>query len=141
MLSMYLVYAFAYPISNSAVLGVFSSLQKAGKQAKAQGHFALMGSLARVLLPIVTGFLEANVEYSSSFALVLILMSASIAGAVILDREIVFFSSPVLASTAAFDAKAARNKITTSGMVTLGLCGLATFVAVMTMADWGVASW
>ncbi len=138
---MYVVYAFAYPISNSAVLGVFSSLQKAGRQAKAQGHFALMGSLARVLMPIATGFLEAYVEYSSSFALVLILMSASIAGAVLLDKEIVFFSSPVLASTAVFDIKAEHNKMTTPGIITLCICGVATFVALLTMADWGVASW
>ena len=67
-LSMFLVYAFAYPISNSAALGTFSSIQKAGKQAKAQGQFAMMGSLARVIFPIAASYLESEVEYSSAFA-------------------------------------------------------------------------
>lgn len=138
---MYLVYAFAYPISNSAVLGVFSSLQKAGKQARAQGHFAFMGSLARVIMPIVTGYLETNVEYSASFALVLILLSASIAGALLLHHEIVFFSSPVLASTVCYDPTASQHRIGLATIVTVCACCVSSLVALLTMLDWGVRGW
>lgn len=140
-LSMYLVYGFAYPISNSAVLGVFSSLQKAGKQAHAQGQFAFTGSLARVILPVVTGYLEAKVEYSASFALVLIMLSASIAGALLLHHEIVFFSSPLLASTVCYDSTASGHQVSVATMAVVGGCCLASVVALLTMADWGVRGW
>ena len=52
------------------VLGSFSTIQKAGRQAKAQGQFALMGSLARVIFPILSGLVEQYCEETSSFALV-----------------------------------------------------------------------
>ena len=140
-LSMYFVYAFAYPISNSAVLGTFSSIQKAGKQAKAQGQFAMMGSLARVIFPIAASYLESEVEYSSAFAMVLMLLCLSIAGVVYLHHEIVFFSSPILASHAIFDADAAHHQTSLATKLGVAACGLTSFVAFMTIVNWGVRSW
>lgn len=52
------------------VLGSFSTIQKAGRQAKAQGQFALMGSLARVVFPILSGLVEEYFEETAAFALV-----------------------------------------------------------------------
>ena len=52
------------------VLGSFSTIQKAGRQAKAQGQFALMGSLARVVFPILSGIVEEYLEETAAFALV-----------------------------------------------------------------------
>ncbi len=140
-LSMYLVYAFAYPISNSAVLGTFSSLQKAGKQAKAQGQFALLGSLSRVIFPIVSSYLESKVKYSSAFAMVLMLLCLSIAGVVYLHHEIVFFSSPILASHAIFDSEAAHHQTSLAAKFGVLACGVTSFVALMTIIHWGVPSW
>ncbi len=88
---------------DAQVLGVFSSLQKSGKQAKAQGQFAFSGSLARVLMPVATGFLEQYVEYSSSFSMVLVLMSVSLVGVGLLYQEIEFFSSSDSASHSIFE--------------------------------------
>jgi hypothetical protein len=41
--SLYVVYSFGYPVGNSAVLGSFSTVQKAGKMATAQSQFAMAG--------------------------------------------------------------------------------------------------
>lgn len=140
-LSMFLVYAFAYPISNSAVLGTFSSIQKAGKQAKAQGQFAMMGSLSRVVFPIASSYLESQVEYSSAFAMVLMLLCLSIAGVVYLHHEIVFFSSPILASHAIFDTEAVHHQTSAATYLAVAACGVTAFIAFMTIINWGVPSW
>lgn len=121
---------------------MFSSIQKSGKQAKYQAQNALMGSLARVVLPIITGYLEDNVEYSASFAVLLMLMSVSIAGTVLLYHEIVFFSSPVLASNAHFQADAEHNQMnTTTRVLSFALTGLACVVAMCNMFGWGLSGW
>ncbi len=123
------------------VLGVFSSLQKAGKQAKAQSHFAFMGSLARVIMPIMTGVLKFHVDYSSAFSLVLILLAVAMAGVVLLYHEIVFFSSPVLASSAIYDTKAAQHQLSAADMVAVGCTAITGAVAVLSMVDWGIVGW
>ena len=71
------MYGFGYPIGNSGVLGLFSMLQKSGRQGSAQGQFALFGSLARIILPIISGYFEQYIEESSSFSIVLVLMAIS----------------------------------------------------------------
>ena len=127
--------------ANIQVLGVFSSLQKAGKQAKAQGQFAFMGSLARVVMPIATGYLEQYVEYSSSFSMVLILMSFSLIGVALLYSEIVFFSSPTLASQAVYDSTDPAHKLSTTSLFMIGLYSLTALVALMATVDFGVPGW
>jgi hypothetical protein len=100
-ISLFLVYAFGYPVGNSAVLGCFSNIQKRGKQGRLQSHFALMGSLARVIFPLLTSYVERfiatihsafnnpspllsgseagpeKVHYFTAFGLVLLLSSIS----------------------------------------------------------------
>lgn len=73
-----LIYGVGYPVANSAALGVFSNLPKRAK-GKAQGRFALAGSAARVIMPVVSGYLEAG-ERTSSFSLCLSLLGLSLAG-------------------------------------------------------------
>eukprot|EP00981_Chlorochromonas_danica_P010178 scaffold3051_cov167-Ochromonas_danica.AAC.37 len=88
--ALYLVYALAYPVGNSAVLGIFSVLQKTGKQAKAQSLFAFMGSLARVICPIISGYMEQYVETGAAFGFVLILVTVSIFSVMMLRAEILY---------------------------------------------------
>jgi len=69
LISLILTYSFTYPISNSAVLGVFSIVQKNGKQSKSQAHFALMGSFTRILMPIISGYLTQYLEPTSPWVM------------------------------------------------------------------------
>ena len=52
-LSVVLMYSIGYPLGHTAVLGAFSKLQRAGPQAALLGGFAAVGSLARVVLPVL----------------------------------------------------------------------------------------
>eukprot|EP01039_Chlorochromonas_danica_P005842 gene5842-6433_t len=88
--ALYLVYALAYPVGNSAVLGIFSILQKTGKQGKTQSLFAFMGSFARVVCPIISGYMEQYVKTGASFGFVLILVTISIFAVMVLRAEILY---------------------------------------------------
>lgn len=95
---------------------MFSNIQKSGKQAKAQGQFALMGSLARVVMPTVTKFMERYIEYASSFAMVMILMAVSLIGIVALFDEINYIttSSSISSSSSSLSAKVQYTLFTQS---------------------------
>eukprot|EP01039_Chlorochromonas_danica_P003407 gene3407-3733_t len=97
--ALYLVYALAYPVGNSAVLGIFSVLQKTGKQAKAQSLFAFMGSLARVICPIISGYMEQYVETDS----ILMLVHLDIDSAV--SKALLFEASPFPSIHSGFPAQ------------------------------------
>jgi hypothetical protein len=53
--SVVLMYALGYPVGHTAVLGAFSKVQKSGRQGALMGWFASAGSLARVVMPVVSG--------------------------------------------------------------------------------------
>jgi hypothetical protein len=88
--ALYFMYSFGYPVGNSAVLGCFSSLQKTGRQATAQSNFALMGSLARVIFPILSGVFESYVGSYSAFSLALFFSSLSVVCIAYLAQGIVY---------------------------------------------------
>lgn len=73
-----LVYSFGFPISNTATLGSFGNVQKLGRQAAAQSRFALAASLARILMPILSGVMEQYLQKNCSFSVVLLLVAASV---------------------------------------------------------------
>lgn len=73
-----LVYSFGFPISNTATLGSFGNVQKLGRQAAAQSRFALAASLARILMPILSGVMEQYLKKNCSFSVVLLLVAASV---------------------------------------------------------------
>ena len=73
-----LVYSFGFPISNTATLGSFANVQKLGRQATAQSRFALAASLARILMPILSGVMEQYLQKNCSFSVVLLLVAASV---------------------------------------------------------------
>jgi MFS family permease len=58
MVTIVLMYAVGYPIGHTAVLGAFSKIKKSGPQAALLGWFATAGSLARVILPVMSAYLD-----------------------------------------------------------------------------------
>lgn len=86
-----LVYAFGYPIGNSAVLGMFAILSKRERQGQRQGQFARMGSVSRILLPTVAAYMNQYLNPLSSFAVACVLMCASLLGVVFLFHKIMYF--------------------------------------------------
>ena len=66
-------------------------LSKNGKQGKAQGQFALMGSMARIVMPIIASVANQYLDPLASFGIACILMSISIFGIVWLYHRILFF--------------------------------------------------
>jgi len=71
------VYGIGFPISNTAVLGSFSTLQKLGRQGFIQGQFATIASVARITMPILTEFLEQYLSMNASNSVVLVMISLS----------------------------------------------------------------
>ena len=72
-----LVYGFGYPIGYTAVIGAFSKVKRHGPQAALLSWFATAGSAARIVLPIVAGYLEeANVDGPYCLVLALLTLSA-----------------------------------------------------------------
>lgn len=81
LMSLFLVYACAFPIANTALLGYYSNLKRYGEQGSFQSKFALSGLLSKFLVPIISAYL---VEYHPSsdkaaFAFVLFLAAISVA--------------------------------------------------------------
>lgn len=92
-LSLYIVYGVGYPVANSAVLGVFSKLQKHGKQGFSQSLFAMAGSLARVIMPILSSYFETYVGAGTSFALVELIMLLSYFAIIYLQHGIQHYAN------------------------------------------------
>jgi ceroid-lipofuscinosis MFS transporter 7 len=82
-----LIYAIAYPVGHTAVLGAFSKIQKTGKQATLLGWFASAGSFARIVFPIISGLLTQTGR-NSPFMFALICLSLSIVYIIVSKRLI-----------------------------------------------------
>ena len=135
-LSLYMMYAVAYPVGNSAVLGLFSVLQKTGKQAKMQSDFALMGSLARVIFPIICSYMEKFIEPTGSFGVVLILMSVSVVLVMLCHQRIVHFT--VDSFVPPVDNCSTYSRAHIGMMVASCVCIAASIGAIL---DWGQPGW
>jgi FlaG/FlaF family flagellin (archaellin) len=85
--SVVLMYAIGYPIGHTAVLGAFSKIQKSGPQAAMMGWFATSGSFARILLPIVSGYLDKALD-NSPFNIVLFMLTLSYLSVVMLKPQL-----------------------------------------------------
>ena len=93
-----IMYSMGYPIGHTAVLGGFSKIQKSGPQAALMGWFATAGSLARIVLPIISGYLDMLVD-NGPFSIVLAMLAASYIGIVLLEKKIRFYIEPASASS------------------------------------------
>lgn len=105
---MALVYAFAYPIANTAVLNLFVKLQEVGTDESMQSHFALAGSMSRVIFPVMAGYFEVYVKFSASFALVLMLICSVAIAVLFLQKKINRYT--ITADTVITDVMAIGDK-------------------------------
>jgi ceroid-lipofuscinosis MFS transporter 7 len=85
-----LMYSIGYPIAHTAVLGGFSKIQKAGPQAALLGWFATAGSAARIVLPIISGYLDTSID-NSPFSIVLFMLALSYIFIIIFESSIKFY--------------------------------------------------
>jgi MFS family permease len=142
-----LVYSLGYPVANTAVLGCFSKLQKTKKQGLMQSLFALVGSLARVCMPVLSGYFEKYVEENSSFGLAGILMAISLIGTAYFQTRIIRASSTL--SEDQLDFKYLRDILlqpdtdrwSSQQIIMIVLCLLLVGAIIGSMLDWGVAGW
>lgn len=139
--ALFIVYGIGYPVSNSAVLGCFSKLQKSGRQATAQSQFALMGSASRVVIPILSGYMEQYLEGTSSFGMVALLMMISLCGVVLYQRPIQYFTQDEVAAEGWSSLLLQNEKMTVSQWSTVFITMTTTALVIGSMFDWGVHGW
>ncbi len=141
--SMFLVYGFGYPISNAAVLGLFSILIKKGSQGKAQGQFAWSGSLARIIVPFVVGYATQYLDSLSGFSINLTLMSVSIWGITYLYYKIMYYSGTVDIdeSIDKFGSNYRNQKLTLKLYITMGISIFFAIQGLLSAADYFVEGW
>ena len=58
-------------------MGSFSTLMKLGRQGLSQGKFAFTASVARIVLPILSEYLEQYIRIDTSFSICLVMIGAS----------------------------------------------------------------
>lgn len=73
----FLIYGVGYPIGHTAVIGLFSKVVGRRPQGTLQGWFASAGSLARIIFPIMAGYIATYDDISSLFILLTTLLTIS----------------------------------------------------------------
>ena len=76
--SIFLIYAVGYPVGHTAVIGMFSKIVGRRPQGALQGWFASAGSLARILFPILSGYVAQYSSISVLFILLTTVLTISI---------------------------------------------------------------
>jgi MFS transporter, ceroid-lipofuscinosis neuronal protein 7 len=76
-LAMLLIYAIGYPIAQTAILGLFSKIVGRRPQGTLLGWFASAGSLARMLFPIVSGYIANYRNVETLFLVLTVVLIAS----------------------------------------------------------------
>jgi ceroid-lipofuscinosis MFS transporter 7 len=66
-LGILMIYGIGYPIGHTAVIGLFSKIVGRKAQGTMQGWFASAGSLARVLFPVVSGYITQYDDITTVF--------------------------------------------------------------------------
>lgn len=72
------MYASGYPIGHTALLGMFSNLTKLESRGYTFGIFGSAGSLARIIFPVLAGYLSFYFNDSLMFGLLAIMLSLSV---------------------------------------------------------------
>jgi len=66
-LGILMIYGIGYPIGHTAVIGLFSKIVGRKAQGTMQGWFASAGSLARVLFPVMSGYITQYDDITTVF--------------------------------------------------------------------------
>jgi len=67
-----MIYGVGYPIGHTAVIGLFSKVVGRRPQGTLQGWFASAGSLARILFPIMSGYIAYYDDISTVFVVLFV---------------------------------------------------------------------
>jgi len=78
-ISMLCMYGVGYPVGHTAVMGLFSKIVGRRPQGELQGYFASFGSLARIVVPALTGCLLES-HLSVLLLILVVALSVSIVG-------------------------------------------------------------
>ena len=73
------MYGVGYPIGHTAVIGWFSKAMKSRPQGMLMGLFASAGSVARIVFPIVTGFVATHFSADAVFGVLATLLGTTLA--------------------------------------------------------------
>jgi len=77
LLSIFMIYSIGYPIGHTAVIGLFSKIVGRRPQGTLLGWFASAGSLARLVFPIVSGYVEHYLGFLALFYILTGVLSVS----------------------------------------------------------------
>lgn len=75
---LFMVYSIGYPIGHTAVIGMFSKIVGRRRQGKLLGWFASAGSFARMIFPIMSGYVAQYEGDSTLFVVLVCVLAASI---------------------------------------------------------------
>jgi MFS transporter, ceroid-lipofuscinosis neuronal protein 7 len=76
-LSIFTVYSIGYPIGHTAVVAIFSKIVGRRPQGVLQGYFASAGSLARIIFPVMSGYIANYRDDSAVFWLLTLILAIS----------------------------------------------------------------
>jgi len=74
----FMIYGIGYPVGHTAVIGLFSKIVGRRPQGALQGWFASAGSLARILFPVVSGYIARYADMSTLFITLTCVLTISI---------------------------------------------------------------
>lgn len=68
-IGIFMIYGIGYPIGHTAVIGLFSKIVGRRPQGTLQGWFASAGSLARIIFPVMSGYIAQYDDITTVFIL------------------------------------------------------------------------
>lgn len=87
-LGIFMIYGIGYPIGHTALIGLFSKIVGRRAQGTLQGWFASAGSLARILFPVMSGYITQYDDITTVFKVLF--------GILAISNFLVVISSPTL---------------------------------------------
>jgi MFS transporter, ceroid-lipofuscinosis neuronal protein 7 len=75
--AIFMMYSIGYPIGHTAVIGIFSKIVGRRPQGVLMGWFASAGSLARMIFPIMSGYMANYMDVSILFWLLTFILALS----------------------------------------------------------------
>ncbi|KAL9181284.1 hypothetical protein ACHAXT_010089 [Thalassiosira profunda] len=76
-LGIFMIYGVGYPIGHTAVIGLFSKVVGRRPQGTLQGWFASAGSLARILFPVMSGYISEYDDITTVFIVLTVVLVIS----------------------------------------------------------------
>ncbi|GAX23150.1 MFS transporter, ceroid-lipofuscinosis neuronal protein 7 [Fistulifera solaris] len=90
--SIFLMYSIGYPIGHTAVIGLFSKVIGRRPQGTLQGWFASAGSLARIIFPLLSGYILHGKDARALFEMITFVLILSTAFVVYSSRTLTLLS-------------------------------------------------